>query len=152
MIADEDLQHLRTAIAASRTARDRGDGPYGAVLVAADGRVLGIAENTRNTTSDVTAHAEANLVRASGKIASDALRTATLYASGEPCPMCAGAIAAAGIGRVVFGIRKERISTIVPHAVGIIMPAAELFAHAKPAVSVEGPVLEDEAAEVFLGR
>ena len=152
MNANDDQRHLRTAIAESRIARDRGDGPYGAVLVSADGTVLGTAGNTRKTAADVTAHAETNVVRMTCEMDPKILRGATMYASGEPCPMCAGAIAAAGIGRVVFGIRKVRISTITPHIAGVIMPVAELLAKAQPAVMVEGPVLEDEAAEVFVGR
>ncbi len=152
MISADDEKHLRAAIVESRAARDRGDGPYGAVLVAADGAVLGTAGNTRKTSADVTAHAETNVVRMTCEMDPKVLHGATMYASGEPCPMCAGAIAAAGIGRVVFGIRKARIVTITPHIAGVIMPAADLLAHAQPAVSVLGPVLEDEAAEVFVGR
>ena len=152
MNADDDHKHLRAAIAESRVARDRGDGPYGAVLVSADGTVLGTAGNTRKTSGDVTAHAETNVVRMTCEMDPAILRAATMYASGEPCPMCAGAIAAAGIGRVVFGIRKVRISTITPHVAGVIMPVAQLLAKAQPKVVVEGPVLEDEAAEIFVGR
>src|ERR1044071_4371128 len=91
MITDNDLEHLRSAIASSRSARDKGNQPYGAVLVSADGDVLLTAENTEVREKDCTAHAETNLVRqASLRLDPQVLRGSTIYASGEPCPMCAG--------------------------------------------------------------
>ncbi len=143
MTSEDDLRHLRAAIAASRRARDRGNAPYGAVLVAADGALLATAENTQVTTQDCTAHAEVNLVReAVPRLERGQLAGATLYASGEPCAMCAWAIYLAGIRRVVFALGQPRM----PGSIGL--RAAEVLAHARPPVAVLGPVLEDEAAAV----
>ena len=153
MINENDLTHLRGAIAASRRARDRGDAPYGAVLVSASGQLLLTAENTEVTTRDCTAHAETNLVRqASARFDREALTGSTLYASGEPCPMCAGATYNLGVSRLVFALGQPRMYVISGGAGGIRLRAAEVLAHGEPQVLVEGPALEDEAAEVLLGK
>jgi tRNA(Arg) A34 adenosine deaminase TadA len=153
MVDDRDGAHLRTAIAASRSARDKGNEPYGAVLVSAGDQILAIAENTQIVERDCTGHAETNLVRAlRGAIAKSALETSTLYASGEPCAMCAAAIYYAGIGRVVFALGRQRMVALSSSDDGIAISAADLLALARPTVIVEGPFLDDEAAEVLLGR
>jgi tRNA(adenine34) deaminase len=153
LITDTDLTHLRTAIAASRKARDNGNAPYGAVLVSAQGEVLLTVENTEVHDKDCTAHAEINLVRqASPRFESDVLRGATIYASGEPCPRCAGSIYNSGIGRLVFALGQPRMYEIAGGTGGLRLRASEVLAHGTPRVAVEGPALEDEAAEVLLGR
>ena len=81
-------------------------------MVAADGRVLAEGGNLVHTTADVTAHAEVVALRALGGAAGPHLAGATLYASGEPCAMCAAAIAWAGIGRVVFAVDAARIRAL----------------------------------------
>jgi tRNA(Arg) A34 adenosine deaminase TadA len=153
MIDEADLSHLRKAIAASRSARDRGNAPYGAVLVDADGNLLAVAENTQIIGQDCTGHAETNLVRTIGaSIDGSILKFSTLYASGEPCAMCAGAIYNAGIGRLVFALSQARMCEFASSADCIAIGAAELLARAQPRVIVEGPVLEDEAAQVLIGN
>ena len=153
MITESDLSYLRTAIAASRKARDKGNAPYGAVLVSAQGEVLLTVENTEVHNKDCTAHAETNLVRqASSRFESDVLRGATIYASGEPCPMCAGSIYNSGIGRLVFALGQPRMREIAGGTGGLRLRASEVLAHGTPRVVVEGPALEGEAAEVLLGR
>jgi len=98
----DDLRHLRAAIEISHAARAHGNEPYGALLVAADGAVLLSAENTQVTERDCTAHAELNLMReASRRFDAATLAGCTVYATGEPCPMCAGALYWGGIRRVV---------------------------------------------------
>src|SRR3982750_1229967 len=133
MIADHDLGHLRAAIAASRQAREKGNAPYGAVLVSAQGHVLLTGENTEVHDKDCTAHAETDLVRqASPRLDRDVLRGATLYASGEPCPMCAGAIYYSGIGRLVFALGQPRMYGIAGGIDGLRLRASEVLAHAAP--------------------
>ena len=153
MITDTDLGHLRIAIVASRKARDNGNAPYGAVLVSAQGDVLLTVENTEVHDKDCTAHAEINLVRqASPRFESDVLRGATIYASGEPCPMCAGSIYNSGIGRLVFALGQPRMYEIAGGTSGLRLRASKVLAHGTPRVVVEGPALEDEAAEGLLTR
>ena len=151
MITDVDLQNLKSAIAASRSARDKGNQPYGAILVSADGEVLLTAENTEVWSKDCTAHAETNLIRqASSRFPDDTLGGATIYASGEPCPMCSGSIYLSGVGRLVFALGQPRMDEIA--GAGLQLRAADVLAHGTRQVIVEGPALEDEAAEVLLGR
>ena len=153
MINEADLSHLRKAIAAPRSVRDRGNAPHGTVLVDADGNRLAVAENTRIVGQDCTGQAETILVRSIGaKIDGSVLKSSTLYASGEPCAMCAGALHNAGIGRVVFALSRARMCEIASSTDGIAIGAAELLARAQPKVTVEGPVLEDEAAQILLGN
>ena len=106
---ERDGRYLRAAIALSMKARERGNRPFGAVVVAADGALLSEAWNDTAESGDCTGHAETNAIRRLGTTGAsrEALAAATLYSSGEPCVMCAGAIFWSNIGRVVFGIDAE---------------------------------------------
>ncbi len=99
--ADEAAMEL--ALGQAESAFDRGEVPVGAVVVL-DGRIVSRAFNLRESSCDPTAHAE----RLALTLAGEALGTwrldgCTLYVTLEPCPMCAGAIVQARIGRVVYG-------------------------------------------------
>jgi tRNA(adenine34) deaminase len=150
-LTESDLQHLRACFALARSAKERGDTPFGARLVGRDGVVLLEASNTTVTARDVTAHAETSLVRAASSRYSPAeFVHMTLYSSAEPCAMCAGAIAWSGIGRVVYALRAERVRELdrpvfsAPTASGRVVVET-----ATGAPRVLGPVLEEEAAAVF---
>lgn len=107
---ERDGKYLRQAIALADKARARGNRPFGALIVGADGSVLAEAWNSTGENGDCTAHAETSAVRlASPAHSRDALAGATLYSSAEPCVMCAGAIYWANIGRVVYGIDAVRL-------------------------------------------
>jgi len=146
-----DLIHLRAAIAVSRSARANGNEPYGAVLVDSDGTVLGSAENTQVTGGDCTGHAETNLLRAaSPRIDRATLARATLYASGEPCPMCAGAIYWSGVGRVVYALSVDSMLALAgPGADELLLSCRDVLARGTRKIEVLGPQLEDEARRVF---
>ncbi len=92
-------------------ARKSGDEvPVGAVLVDNQGVVLAAAHNLREQESDPTSHAEIEVIRQSAASLKDwRLEGTTLFVTLEPCVMCAGAIVAARIPRVVFGAWDERI-------------------------------------------
>jgi tRNA(Arg) A34 adenosine deaminase TadA len=146
---DADRAHMREAIAASRAAMDAGNMPYGAVLASSAGARLFTAQNNQITSGDCTGHAETALVReAAATLGADSLRGATVYASGEPCAMCAGAMFWAGIRRVVFGIPQPVMAEV---AGGDLLPigCAAVFAGSTPPVAVEGPLLQDEAVAVL---
>ena len=107
---ERDGRYLRHAIALADQARAPGNRPFGAVIVAPDDTVLAEAWNANGETGDCTAHAETSAIRlASPRHSREALAQATLYSSGEPCVMCAGAIFWSAIGRVVYGIDAERL-------------------------------------------
>jgi tRNA(adenine34) deaminase len=146
--SEKDIEYMQLAIEASRQAVAAGDFPYGATLLATDGRVY-VARNNQVTTGDCTGHAEVALVReVAQKLGADALVGATVYASGEPCAMCSGAMFWAGVSRIVFAM-----PTPVLNAVGgapyILPRTAEVLAGASRAISVEGPLLEEEATQVL---
>jgi Cytosine/adenosine deaminases len=152
--APDALDHerfVRTALQEARSAKENGNPPFGAVLVAPDGMVMGRAGNTEARTGDCTGHAETNLIRdASRRYDDESLRRATLYASTEPCAMCAGAVFWARIGRVVFGLRAERLYEMKGDAGRQLhLSCREVPDRGNHDVEVVGPVLEDEAAAVF---
>ena len=147
----DDLRHLRAAIEISRAARAHGNEPYGALLVAAGGAVLLSAENTQVTERDCTGHAELNLMReASRRFDAATLVGCTLYATGEPCPMCAGAIYWGGIRRVVYALSVESMIALAgPNADEIRLSCREVLGRGGREVEVLGPALEDEARRAF---
>jgi tRNA(adenine34) deaminase len=96
-------------VADARRAVSTGDVPVSAVVLAADGTVLGAGRNERELRQDPTAHAEVIAIRAASEATGDwHLTGATLVVTLEPCLMCAGAILAARIPRVVFGAWDEK--------------------------------------------
>lgn len=96
---------MRVALEYGRRAAGHGDVPVGAVVLAPDGRTLAAAGNERELTADPTAHAEVIAIREACRALGDGWRLTgcTLVVTLEPCVMCAGAIVAARLGRVVFG-------------------------------------------------
>ena len=150
-----DLEHLRSAIAVARLAREHGNHPFGAVLVDEHGQALLTAENTVVTGKDSTGHAETNLVRlASQRFSPEQLARCALYSSTEPCAMCAGAIHWSGIGQVVYALSETDLYDIVgPSPEHLLLPCREVFARAGRPIAVRGPALtlEREARAVHEG-
>lgn len=99
---ETDLAMMRRALLAAEEAAGRGEVPVGAVISRGD-RVLAVAANERETTGDPTAHAELLAIReAANTLGGWRLAGCTLYATLEPCPMCAGAAHAARLDRLVY--------------------------------------------------
>ena len=97
-----DLAMMRRALLAAEDAAEKGEVPVGAV-VARGGEVLAVAANEREATGDPTAHAELLAIRrASAATGGWRLTGCTLYATLEPCPMCAGAAHASRLSRLVY--------------------------------------------------
>ncbi|MCI9858808.1 tRNA adenosine(34) deaminase TadA [Microbacterium proteolyticum] len=95
---------MHRAFALAAAAASDGDVPVGAVVLGADGSIVGEGRNLRERTNDPTAHAEIVALReAASRIGSWHLADCTLVVTLEPCVMCAGAILQARIARVVFG-------------------------------------------------
>jgi tRNA(adenine34) deaminase len=100
---------MQLAITEAQRCAETGDVPVGAVVVDAEGRILGSGHNEREATADPTAHAEVLALRAAARATGDwHLTGATLVVTLEPCPMCAGAILAARVPRLVFGAWDEK--------------------------------------------
>jgi tRNA(adenine34) deaminase len=104
--------HMREALELAREAERAGEVPVGAVVVVA-GQVVGRGRNSPISTADPTAHAEMLALRAAARHTGNyRLEEATLYATLEPCCMCAGALVAARVGRLVFGARDLRFGGV----------------------------------------
>ncbi|HYY41340.1 MAG TPA: nucleoside deaminase, partial [Pyrinomonadaceae bacterium] len=112
--ADADVRWMRVALQAARTAAAEHDEvPVGAVVVSADGALLACAGNRTRTDCDPTGHAEIVALRMAARAAGNyRLNGAVLYATIEPCAMCAGALVQARIKRLVYGARDERAGAV----------------------------------------
>ncbi len=99
---------MRLALAEARLAADEGEVPVGAVALIG-GRIVAARHNEREAAGDPTAHAEILALRdAAAAVGEWRLSTVTLVVTLEPCPMCAGALVAARVNRVVFGASDPR--------------------------------------------
>ncbi|MFG6475559.1 nucleoside deaminase [Microbacterium sp. P06] len=149
-----DLAHLAHALRLARAARDRGDHPFGAIVVTPGGAIVE-GMNSVLTEGDPTGHAETNLVRAAGRaLESVELAASTLFTSTEPCAMCAGAIYWSGIGRVVYALGEDDLIEMVREQEGVptmALPCREVFARGGRAIEVVGPVEVDGSREVHAG-
>jgi tRNA(adenine34) deaminase len=149
-LGGRDAVYLRRAIELSAQARARGNRPFGSLIVAADGTVLAEALNLNGESGDCTAHAEMNALRAATpKIPRAELVRATIYASGEPCVMCAGGIFWSGIARVVYGIDAVRLRVFrgeVAAQRDAELSCRDVFAASPHAIEAIGPCLVEEAS------
>ncbi|HLY18500.1 MAG TPA: tRNA adenosine(34) deaminase TadA [Bryobacteraceae bacterium] len=103
---------MREALMLARQAEAAGEVPVGAVVVV-DGAIVGRGQNSPIALRDPTAHAEMLALRAAAaSIQNYRLEQATLYTTLEPCAMCAGALVAARMARLVFGARDLRFGGV----------------------------------------
>lgn len=134
---------MRRALLAAEKGAERGEVPVGAV-VARGGEVLAVATNEREATGDPTSHAELIAIRrASAATGGWRLTNCTLYATLEPCPMCAGAAHAARLSRLVFGAPDPKAGYA-----GTLhnTPADSRLNHT---LLVEGGLLEENSANLL---
>lgn len=104
----DDTFYMRQALLEAQAAAERGEVPVGAVVVCRD-RIIARAHNLTETLNDVTAHAEMQAITAAeNALGAKYLNDCALYVTVEPCVMCAGAIAWAQTGKLVFGARDEK--------------------------------------------
>ena len=109
MISDSDLKHLRRCVELAKTALEKGDEPFGSVLVSADGEVL-FEDHNHVAGGDHTQHPEFAIARwAANHMTPEERSKATVYTSGEHCPMCAAAHGWVGLGRIVYASSSEQL-------------------------------------------
>lgn len=142
MSAGADEHWMRHALALAERAQHEDDEiPVGAVLVSAEGDILGEGWNRNITESDPTAHAEVVAMRAAGaKLGNHRLLGTTLYVTLEPCAMCAMAMIHARVGRVVYGASDPKTG-----AAGSVFDLLADPRH-NHRVDVQGGVLAEEAS------
>jgi len=110
----DDVAYMRVALQEAARAGLMGEVPVGALVVDREGKILARACNLRESESDPTAHAELLALREAARATGAwRLETSTLYVTKEPCPMCAGAIVNARLGRVVFGCPDEKGGAVI---------------------------------------
>ncbi|MDA3129194.1 nucleoside deaminase [Aliibacillus thermotolerans] len=110
MINETDLKHLRRCVELAKTALEKGDEPFGSVLVSADGEVL-FEDHNHVACGDDTRHPEFAIARwAAAHMTREERRKATVYTSGEHCPMCAAAHGWVGLGRIVYASSSVQLA------------------------------------------
>ena len=138
-----DYEHFMQ-LALSEAKRSGDDVPVGAIIVNSDGEVIASGYNQKEAKHDPSAHAEIEVIRAAGKILGDwRLEDCTLFVTLEPCMMCAGAIVAARIPRVVFGAWVAKVG-----AAGSLYDILRDPRLGSP-VEVVGGVLEQECSAIL---
>jgi len=138
-----DEHFMKEALAFAKISFSEQEVPVGAVVVQ-DGKMLGRGRNRREALSDPTHHAEVEAIReAASAIQSWRLEGATLYATCEPCPMCAGAAVNARIARIVYGCADPKAGYC--GSLGDI-PRDPRLNHR---CAVEGGLMAEEAAELL---
>lgn len=152
MISDTDRRYLRRCVELAREALEDGDEPFGSVLVDAAGEVR-FEDRNRVKDGDHTRHPEFEIARwAARNLTPQERAAATVYTSGEHCPMCAAAHGWVGLGRIVYVSSGAQLaawlddwgvprSPVAPLAITDVVPGAR----------VEGPVPEfmDEHRELY---
>lgn len=109
----EDAHWMREALRAATQAAALGEVPVGACVIAGDGRLLARAGNRTRLDCDPTAHAEIVALREAARMTGNyRLTDAVMYATIEPCAMCAGALVQARVRRLVYGARDERAGAV----------------------------------------
>jgi len=139
----DHASHVRRAIDLAREAADRGDRPFGSVLVRENEVVM--AESNRVVTEDdVRRHPELHLAhRACREMTATERAETVMYTSTEPCPMCAGGMRSAGFARVVYSVGGDEIGEFVGDA-----PSVRSAAVLDGVTEVVGPVLNEEGRAV----
>lgn len=109
MIDETDRKHLARCVDLARQAVEEGHKPFGSILVSGDGTVLK-EDHNRTGSGDATAHPEFALARWAGLNLDPSERAkATVYTSGEHCPMCATAHGLVGLGRIVYASSTDQL-------------------------------------------
>lgn len=143
-LEDRDISFMEIALAEARLAQERGEVPVGAVIVDKNGNILARAGNRSIGDNDPSGHAEMAAIRIAGKMVDNyRLPGTTLYATIEPCVMCAGAIIHARISRLVFGATDPKAGAVISqYRIGIDRKLNHQF-------EVQGGILEKECAELL---
>jgi tRNA(Arg) A34 adenosine deaminase TadA len=135
--------HMRRAFELAHEAADRGDRPFGSVLVR-DDTIIMTDSNHVLTANDIRRHPELHLAyRACRELDPNARAETAMYTSTEPCPMCAGGMVTAGFGRIVYSVSSDEIAEFTGNKTSV--RSAEILDGVSDVV---GPVLNDEGRQI----
>ena len=136
---EQDEKFMQEALREAKAALEAGEIPIGAVVVW-KGRIIGRGHNQTERLHDTTAHAEMIAITAATEaMGGKYLNECTLYVTVEPCPMCAGALNWAQIGRIVFGAGDPK------RGASLYSPSLH-----HPRTRVEGGILADDCSTLML--
>jgi tRNA(Arg) A34 adenosine deaminase TadA len=149
--------YLQRCVELAQEALDNGDDPFGSVLVDRTGKVVAESRNREASLADTMAHPELDLARwAWQNLDAQERATATVYTSGEHCPMCAAAHGWVGLGDVVFAVSAAQlsgwrtswglpVSPVAPLAIATVLPGTHVTGPVSPYDEMMF-VLHEEAA------
>ena len=143
MFTETDMFYLNRSVALAAIALDKGNSPYGSVLVADTGQVL-FEDHNRDGNGDDTRHPEFEIARwAAANLTAAQRATSVVYTSTEHCPMCAAAHAWVGLDRIVYVVSGAEVGQWYQEWGAEPTPVAKLpINQVAPDVHVEGPVPE----------
>jgi tRNA(Arg) A34 adenosine deaminase TadA len=150
MVAVDELDqetYIRRAFELARGAVERGDRPFGSVLVH-DGEVVYEDSNHTATEDDITYHPEITAARwAAQHCDDDEQSELVLFTSTAPCPMCSGSLLRTNLGAVVYSVSREHYADITGGPVGV--PSEEILERGGSDIEYVGPVLPDEGGDII---
>ena len=144
-ISDDDLNRLGRCVELARQALDEGDEPFGSILVDGGGETV-YEDRNRVKDGDHTRHPEFAIARwAVDNLSPTERARATVYTSGEHCPMCAAGHAWVGLGRIVYAASSAQLSQWLAQWSAPPPPVAPLpITTVAPGAVVDGPAPEFE--------
>ena len=142
-ITENDLDQLRKCVELAREALDNGDEPFGSVLVDHTGTAV-FTDRNRVKDGDATQHPEFAIARwAVEHLSPEDRARATVYTSGEHCPMCSAAHAWVGLGRIVYATSSQQLSGWLSEGGAPPAPVAPVpITTVAPGLDVDGPARE----------
>ena len=142
-ISNDDLEHLGRCVELARSAYEAGDEPFGSLLLDGNGETR-FEDHNQVSGGDATRHPEFAIARWAASNLSPAERVrATVYTSGEHCPMCSAAHAWVGLGRIVYATSAEQLTTWRGEWGVSPSPVAPLpISTVAPGIEVDGPAPE----------
>jgi tRNA(Arg) A34 adenosine deaminase TadA len=154
-LSDVDVERLARCVELARDALEAGDEPFGSILVDADGNTL-FEDRNRVKDGDGTQHPEFAIARwAAANMAPVRRIRATVYTSGEHCPMCSAAHAWVGLGRIVYATSAQQLSQWLEQWGAPPSPVTPLpIASVAPRVVADGPAPQfaDEMQALYEAR
>ncbi|WP_059019169.1 nucleoside deaminase [Mycobacterium sp. M26] len=154
-LSDEDTRWLARCVELARAALHAGDEPFGSVLISAEGQLL-FEDHNHVAGGDATQHPEFAIARWSAQHLSPQQRAAaTVYTSGEHCPMCAAAHAWVGLGRIVFAASGAQLAQWLTDWGAPLPPVAPLPVTAvAPHLVADGPApqYQDEMMALYAAK
>lgn len=136
--------HMREALDLAENARERGDEPFGSVLVRDDTIIMRESNHVR-TEADFRRHPELHLAyRAYRELSRTECRESALYTSAEPCPMCSGGIRIAELGRVIYSVPADTVAERMGSE-----PSVRCAEIVPDVTTVNGPFMEEEGQRIY---